>query len=211
MLIIDGIYTFAPMNRKNLLFVAGSCLLFLASCQGGKNPNITGKWQATAIEAPGQDSIIKSQIKMQMEQIDALSSVDSNMIKRFGTSDLEAIKKMAKEEVNKQPEQMKEKMKEAAADFKFELMSDGTAITFSKEASDTANWYFADNGKKLMLDPFERKAKQGSMQGNQVMIFDIVHAGSDSLRLRFHQPVGEDVYVNLRPAKDGAKKADEKK
>src|SRR6218665_1018238 len=141
MLVITGIYTFAPMNRKNLSFVAGSCLLLLASCQGGKNPNITGKWQATVIEVPTQDSMVKAQMKMQMEQIDALTTVDSGMIKRFGTADLETVKKMAKEEVNKQPEQMKEQMKEAAADFSFELMQDGTAVTFSKTNSDTARWY----------------------------------------------------------------------
>ncbi|MFA6058096.1 MAG: hypothetical protein WC756_07845 [Taibaiella sp.] len=199
------------MNRKNLLFVAGSCLLFLASCQGGKNPNIAGKWQATVIEVPTQDSMVKAQMKMQMEQIDALTTVDSGMIKRFGTADLETVKKMAKEEVSKQPDQMKEQMKEAAADFSFDLMKDGTAITFGKASSDTARWYFGDDGKKLLLDPFESKSKNGGMQGQQVMIFDIIHAGSDSLRLRVHQPVGQDVFVNLRPAKEGAKKAEEKK
>jgi hypothetical protein len=199
------------MNRKNLLFVAGSCLLFLASCQGGKNPNIAGKWQATVIEVPTQDSMVKAQMKMQMEQIDALTTVDSGMIKRFGTADLETVKKMAKDEVTKQPDQMKEQMKEAAADFSFELMKDGTAITFSKAGSDTARWYFGDDGKKLLLDPFETKGKSGGMNGNQVMIFDIVHAGSDSLRLRVHQPIGQDVFVNLRPAKEGDKKAEVKK
>lgn len=208
---IHGINTFAPMNRKNLSFVAGSCLLLLASCQNGNNPNIAGKWQATAIDVPTQDSMMKAQMKMQVEQIDALTKVDSGMIKRFGTADLETVKKMAKEEVSKQPDQMKEQMKEAAADFSFELMKDGTAVTFSKAGADTARWYFADNGKKLMLDPFEGKAKGNPMQQSQVMIFDIVHAGSDSLRLRVHQPAGQDVFVNLRPAKEGDKKAEAKK
>ena len=212
MLRINGINTFAPMNRKNLSLVAGSCLLLLASCQGGKNPNIVGKWQASAIEVPSQDSMMKSQMKMQIEQIDAMTTVDSGLIKRFGTADLETIKKMAKEEVAKQPEQMQEQMKEAAADFSFDLMKDGTSITFSKQANDTGRWYFADDGKKLILDPFEGKAKSNpGMQGNQLLTFDIVFADSDSLRLRVHQAPGQDVFVNLHPAKDGAKKADEKK
>lgn len=198
------------MNRKNLLFAAGAGLFLLASCQNGNNPNIAGKWQATEIVAPSQDSMMKSQMKMQIEQIDALTTVDSSMIKRFGTNDLETVKKMAKEEVAKQPEQMKEQMKTAAADFSFELMKDGKAVTFSRGGSDTATWYTGDNGKKLFLDPFEVKSTN-PMQGASVMIFDIVYAGSDSLRLRVHQPVGQDVFVNLRPAKDGDKKTAEAK
>jgi len=198
------------MNRKNILFAAGAGLLLLASCQGGNNPNIAGKWQATSIVAPTQDSMMKSQMKMQMDQIDALTTVDSGMIMRFHTSDLETVKKMAKEEVAKQPEMMKQQMKDAAADFSFDLMKDGKAITFSRGASDTGTWYLADNGKKLCLDPFETKSAN-QMGSQNVLIFDIVHAGSDSLRLRVHQAVGNDVFVDLRPAKDSDKKAEAKK
>jgi hypothetical protein len=49
------------------------------------------------------------------------------------------------------------------------------------------------------------------MSGQNVMIFDIVHASSDSLRLRVHQPVGSDVFVDLRPAKESDKKPEAKK
>ncbi|KAA5536673.1 hypothetical protein F0919_03100 [Taibaiella lutea] len=208
--IIIGMHNFAPMNRKNILFAAGAGLLLLASCQGGNNPNIAGKWQATSIVAPTQDSMMQSQMKMQMDQIDALTTVDSGMINRFHTSDLETVKKMAKEEVAKQPEQMKQQMKEAAAEFSFELMKDGKAVTFSRGGSDTASWYLGDNGKKLFLDPFESKSTN-PMGAQNVMIFDIIHAGSDSLRLRVHQPVGNDVFVDLRPAKDSDKKTEAKK
>lgn len=203
-------YNFAPMNRKNILFAAGAGLLLLASCNGGNNPNIAGKWQASTIIAPSQDSMMNAQIKMQMDQIDALTTVDSGMINRFHTADLETVKKMAKEEVAKQPEQMKEQMKEAAKEFSFELMKDGKSVTYSRNGSDTGTWYFADNGKKLCLDPFEVKSSNPMGGGQNVMIFDIVHAGSDSLRLRVHQPIGNDVFVDMRPAKDGKKEETKK-
>jgi len=203
-------YNFATMNRKNLLMAASAGLLLLASCQGGKNPNIAGKWQATAIDIPSQDSMMKVQMKMQIDQIDALTTVDSGMIKRFGTSDLETIKKMAKEEVAKQPEQTKEQMKKQTAEISLDLMSDGKAISSFGGGKDSVKWYFGDDGKKLFIDPFEKK-NSNPMGGGQVMIFDIVYAGSDSLRLRVHQPVGQDVFVNFRPAKDGDKKAETKK
>lgn len=205
------IYYFCAMIRKKLLFAAGTGLLFMASCQNGNNPNIAGKWQASAIDVPSQDSMMKEQMKMQEQQIDALTEVDSNMAKQFGTNDLAAIKAKAKEEMAKQPEEMKKRMVEAAADFSFELMKDGKAVTFSKMANDTANWYFADNGKKLVLDPFEtKKENPNPMAQQQVMIFDIIHASSDSLRLRVHQQPGQDVFINLHPAKDGDKKAETK-
>jgi len=200
------------MIRKTLIIAAGAGLFSLASCQQGNSPNITGKWQATAIEVPSQDSMLQVQMKSQLAQIDSLTKVDSNMARHYGTSDLETIKKMAREEVNKQPEQMKKQMKEASDDFSFELMKDGQAVTFSKMATDTARWYFADEGKKLVLDPFEKKNENPNpMQAQQVMIFDIIHAGSDSLRLRVHQPVGQDVFINLKPSKGEEKKAEEKK
>jgi len=206
-------YNFAPMNRKNLLFAAGAGLILLASCQGGQNnPNIKGKWQATAIDIPSQDSLMRAQMKMQTDQIDALTTVDSAMIKRFGTSDLETIKKMAKEEVAKQPEQTKEEMKRRTADISFELMDNGKALSSfgGPNSKDSVRWYFGDEGKKLFLDPLEVK-NENPMGGGQVMIFDVVYAGSDSLRLRVHQQVGQDVFLNFRPAKDGEKKAEEKK
>jgi hypothetical protein len=208
--IIIGMYNFAPMNRKNLLFAAGAGLILLASCQGGKNPNIAGKWQATAIEIPSQDSMMKAQMKMQTDQIDALTTVDSNMIKRFGTSDLATIKKLAKEEVAKQPEQTKEEMKKRTSEISFEIMGDGKAVSSFGGGKDSVKWYFGDDGKKLFLDPFEVKS-ENPMGGGQVMIFDVIYAGSDSLRLRVHQAVGQDVFLNFRPAKDGDKKAEAKK
>jgi hypothetical protein len=204
-------YNFATMNRKNLLFAAGAGLILLASCQGGKSPNITGKWQATAIDIPSQDSMMKAQMKMQTDQIDALTTVDSSMIKRFGSSDLATIKKMAKEEVAKQPEQTKEEMKKRTAEISFELMSGGKAISSFGGGKDTVNYYYSEDGKKLFLDPLEIKSANPMGGGGQVMIFDIVYTGSDSIRLRVHQQVGQDVFVNFRPAKDGDKKADSKK
>jgi hypothetical protein len=203
------IHYFCAMIRKNLLFAAGAALLFMASCQNGNNPNIAGKWQASAIEFPTQDSIMKEQMKMQEQQIDALTEVDSNLAKQFGTNDLATIKTKAKEELAKQSGEMKKRMEEAASDFAFELMKDGKAVTFNEMGNDTATWYFADNGKKLILDPFEiKKENVNPMAQPQVMIFDVLHASSDSLRLRFHQPVGQDVFINMRPSKGDSKKAE---
>lgn len=199
------------MNRKIVFFATGISLLFMASCQNGNNPKIEGKWQATLIDIPSQDSMMQSQMKAQMEQIDAITEVDSILAKRFGSTDLATVKASAKAELEKQPEQMKEQLKTAAAEFSFNLLKDGTALLLKPLGADTANWYFADNGKKLVIDPFERESNDQMGGGQAVSIFDIVYAGSDSLRLRVHQPKGQDVFINLRTAKASDKKEETKK
>jgi hypothetical protein len=168
----------------------------LTSFQTGNVQNLTCKWQAVNIIAPAQDSMMRSQVEMKMQQIDELYEVDSSMVERFHTTDLTTIKKMAKEELAKQPEQMKQQMKDAAADFSFELMKSGTAVVFRKAGNDTVNWYLGDNSRKLFLDPFGVKSNN-PMANQNVMIFDIIRLDVDSMRLRVHQPVGNDVFVDL--------------
>jgi hypothetical protein len=202
------------MNRKNILFAAGAGLILLASCQNGgsSNPNVKGKWQASAIDIPSQDSIMQSQMKSQIDQIDALTTVDSGMIQHFGTADLATIKQKAKEELQQQPTKMKEQMKEEAANFSFELLDNNVAITnFGKMGPDTLVWYTGDNGKKLFLDPYS-KSNANPMGGSQIMTFEIIHAGSDSLRLKVHQAKGSpEVFINMHSAKAGDLKKEEKK
>ncbi|MFT4062615.1 MAG: hypothetical protein QM642_09700 [Edaphocola sp.] len=198
--------TFAPMKRKNIVFVAGACLLFLAACQNGHKGALVGKWQATKLTMPQRDSMMQIQLKEELARIDTLGTVDTTMAKRYGTTDLNDFKTKAKAEINKQFEDSKGQMKKAAEDFKFELKSNGEAILINPNGTDTLNWYTADDGKKLFLDPFDRKSGNPAGPG-QVLTFDIVHASGDSLRLRVHQPIGQDVFVDLRPAKeDDAKK-----
>lgn len=189
------------MNRIYLLIVLLSGLFITSSFQTGKNPAIIGKWQATLIDIPAQDSIMHAQMKAQNEQVDALTEVDSNMIERFGTSDLATIKKLAKEEIAKQPEQTKEEMKKRTAEISMELMSNGKAISSFGGGPETLKWYFGDDGKKLFLDPFEQKSTSDKSPG-QVMIFDIVSVAGNTMRLRVHQQMGQDVFLNLSKVKD---------
>lgn len=68
------------MNRIYLSIVLFSGLVITSSFQAAKNPAITGKWQATLIDIPSQDSMMQTQMKTQIEQVDMLTEVDSGMI-----------------------------------------------------------------------------------------------------------------------------------
>jgi hypothetical protein len=192
--------------KKHTLILAACSAIFWASCQNGNNPNLAGKWQATSIESPTRDSMLKEEIKQQMAHFDTLSKVDSSLIKHFGTTNIDTIKIKAREEISKQGDEMKKQMSEGAKDICFEFLSSGKIVEHQKEGNDTAEYYFADNGKKLVLDPYGVK-DANPMRPAQLVVFDIIHTGSDSLRLRVHQPVGNDVFINFRPAKadEGAK------
>src|SRR6201985_11281 len=188
------------MNRIYLSIVVLSGLFITSSFQATKNPAITGKWQATLIDIPSQDSIMHVQMKAQNEQVEGLTEVDSNMIERFGTNDLATIKKMAKEEIAKQPEQTKAEMKKRTEEISMELMSDGKAISSFGGEPEPLKWYFADDGKKLFLDPFEQKATSDKSPG-QVMIFDIVTVTSNTMRLLVNQQAGQDAFLNFSKVK----------
>ncbi len=187
------------MIKKYLHIIAGVGMLAVASCSNNSEPKLEGKWQASSIETPSQDSILKVQMKEQLASIDTLKTASAEMYKHYETKDIEVVKTKAREEVNKQPEMMKEQMAQSAKEFSFQLLANGDAITFTKNGADTGTWYFADKGKKLILDPLEKaKAAATQMAPQQVMIFDIVHAGADSMRLRLHEMAGQNLYINLK-------------
>lgn len=195
------------MIKKHLILIAGAGILALASCKNA--PNITGKWQASSIESPSEDSMFNEEIKSRLASIDTLTKLDSSMVKYFQSSDLAVVKEKMKKELSEQPEKRKEQMKKAAETFSFELKSDGSAIQFGEMGqNDTARYYFADDNKKLVFDPLDvKKAKNPMAPPPQVMIFDIIHTGSDSLRLRLHQEPGNDVFVNMHKSKGDDKKS----
>lgn len=189
--------------------MAGAACMLLASCQNS-NPNIAGKWQASSIESPSQDSMVKEDMKSQLAMADTLSKLDSSLIKHFGSADLATVKEKWKAEINQTPQKYQDQMKKAAESFSFELLPDNKVISFNEGQADTAVFYFADNGKKIVFDPLEtKKANNNPMAPPpQVMIFDIIHSGGDSLRLRLHQEVGNNVFINMHKSKGDAKKDD---
>ena len=94
-------------------------------------------------------------------------------------------------------------MAEKTKEITIELMNNGKAISSFGNGKESVKWYFGDDGKKLFLDPFEQKNMSDKSAG-QVMIFDIVSVTDNTMRLRVHQPVGQDVFLNLSRIKETA-------
>jgi len=188
------------MNRKNLLFVAGAGLIFLASCQSPKD-QIVRKWQVENIEVPARDSMMKVQEK----SIDTITVLDSNMAMFMGTNNLDSFKMLAKQQMAETKKQQDEQVKQMSMTF----LKDGIMLQEGGGRTDSAKWVMSEDGKKVTLSPVTAQA--GMPNSDQAFLVDKI--SSSNLRLKIEQPQGV-VYINFKAAgeqKAEAKKEEEKK
>ncbi len=183
------------MTRKNLLFVAGCGLFFLAACQSPKD-QLARKWQVDTVEDPFTDSMMKIQEK----SIDTISVVDSNMAMYAGTFNLDSFKMIIKKQMNDQKEE-KEKM---AKQISMNFLKDGIMIQEGGGRSDSLKYSLTDDNKAVVL-----KAKTpppGMPDRSDTLHVDKLSASE----LRFKVSQGpRSLFINLKPASE--KKAEEKK
>jgi hypothetical protein len=182
------------MTRKNILFVAGCCLFFLAACQSPKD-QIARKWQVDSFENPTADSMMKVQEK----SIDTMTVVDSSVAMYLGTFNLDSVKMIAK----KQMQDFKQQQLEAVRQNSMNFLKDGIVIFEAGNGkADSGKWAMLD--KKLVLSP---KTPQPGAP-SQSDTFSIEKISGSELRLKRQQ--GENVmFINMKAA--GEKKAEEKK
>lgn len=187
---------------KKLIIPAFLGLIALYSCNGGGSntpSNLTGKWNATGIESPTEDSMADVQLKMYLEQIDKIDKVDPEMAKEFKTNNLDSVKSLLRERVQGQKAQMAEERKKSVDQFKIELQADGTAIVPGMEEGkhDTAVWYSTTVKDKqiIFIDPVI-VGKPGSM-----LAFQVVEQKGDEIKLAFHQSADMKAYITLQKQK----------
>lgn len=187
---------------KKIIIPAFLGLIALYSCNGGGSntpANLTGKWNATSIESPTEDSMAEVQLNMYMQQIDQIDKVDPEMAKEFKTNNLDSVKSLLKQRVSSQKDQMLEERKKSAEQFKIELLSDGTAIVPGMEEGkqDTAVWYSTTVKDKqiLFIDPVI-VGKPGS-----ILSFQVVENSGDNMKLAFHQNAEMKAFVSLTKQK----------
>ncbi|WP_162902796.1 hypothetical protein [Taibaiella koreensis] len=194
-------YNFAPMTRKNRLFVAGSCLLLLAACQSPKD-QIVRKWQIDSFESPFRDSMLK----VQEHSIDTITVVDSNMAMYVGTFNVDSFKMLLKKQIR----QSKEDYEKAAKESRLTFTKDGYMINEEGSAGrkDSMKYTLTDD-KKLIVKPVNIPAGMPSKPDT----INIEKISSSEMRFK----VGKEkqvMYINLKPAgesKATEKKAEEKK
>lgn|GEM_PF-1061514 len=191
---------FAPMTRKNIFFAAGCCLLFMAACQSPQD-QIVRKWQVESVENPSEDSLIK----VQEQSIDTITTLDSNMILYFGSTNVDsvktAIKKTFKENVENSKKQQAEFIKQVTMEFR----KDSTMVQTVMGKSDTAKWYMEKDKKSIVLAPLHPMAGMPDRKD----VYQIEKLTSSQLRFKVSQN-NIHTYINLKAASD-EKKADEKK
>ena len=188
------------MNRKNLLFVAGAGLIFLASCQSPKD-QIVRKWQVENVEVPAQDSMMKVREK----SIDTITVLDSNMAMFMGTNNLDSFKMLAKQQMAESKKQQEEQVKQMSMTF----LKDGIMLQEGGGRTDSAKWVLSEDGKKLMLSALNPPAGMP----NRTDTFIVDKISGSNLRFKIEQPQGV-VFINLKAAgeqKAEAKKEEEKK
>lgn len=169
------------MKLNNLLLAAGCGLFFLAACQSPKD-QIIRKWQVSSINSPASDSLFQLQLSM----YDTMTTVDSSMILFFQTSNLDSIKIIAKSKLEDAKKQQDEMVKEISMDFR----KDGYMVQEGQGRKDSAKYEIKD---KLVLL---------TMPGQEGMIdtFHIENISGSDLKLKAG-PTGNEVYINLKPAK----------
>lgn len=189
------------MTRKNLLFVAGCSLFFLAACQSSKD-QIVRKWQVESVDNPAEDSSILAQQK----SIDTITTLDSSMITYFGSTNVDSIKSEIKKEFLKNVEQGKKQRSEYLKQITMDFRSDSIMIQTAMGNSDTAKWYLAGD-KDIVLVPLRPIAGAPDRKDT----FHIEKIGSSNLRLKITQS-GMSSYINLIAAteKKAEKKEDDK-
>lgn len=189
------------MNRKNLLLVAGGALLFMAACQSSTD-QIVRKWQVTSMENPIEDSMIK----VQEHSIDTISTLDSNMITYFGSSNLDSIKTVIKKNFKENIDNSKKQQEEFIKQLTMDFHKDSTLIQEGGGRADTLKYALDDKKKELTLSL--KNAPAG--MPNKPVVMKIEKLTSSELRLKVQQEgQSSGVYINLKPAAE--KKAEEKK
>ena len=193
-------YNFAPMNRKNLLFVAGASLIFLAACQSPKD-QIVRKWQVEGIESATRDSMFKVQEK----SIDTITVIDSNMAMFMGTTNVDSFKTMAKAKMAESKTEQENQMKQISMNF----LKDGIMIQEGGGRADSLKWVLTEDGKQLLLSALNPPA--GMPNRTDTLHVDKISASN--LRFKVVNPQGN-LFINLKAAgetKAEDKKAEEKK
>lgn len=182
------------MTRKNLLFVAGCSLFFLAACQSPKD-QLARKWQVDGIEDPFRDSMMTVQEK----SIDTISVVDSNMAMYAGTFNVDSFKMIIKKQMNDQKEEQQKLAKQISMNF----LKDGIMLQEGAGRSDSLKYTLTEDNKALVLQP---KTPAPGMERKDTLHIEKLSASE--LRLKVSEGP-RSLYINLKPAEN--KKADEKK
>lgn len=172
------------MKLKTTSFLfTGICLLTMASCQSPKD-QLTKKWQVVSFEDNHGDSMANAYLK----SVDTITVVDTMMMLNFGTSNLDSIKSMMREDVDKEKEQREESAKMTSLNFKkngYVEISNGANI-------DSAKWELIDKNVILSIsDP------SGTPRADT---FTIENISSNKLKFKLEQ-ANRKVYLNLRPFK----------
>lgn len=182
------------MTRKNLLFVAGSCLLFLAACQSPKE-QIVRKWQIDSFESPYRDSMMK----VQEHSIDTITMVDSNMAMYAGTFNPDSFKMIIKKQMKDQKDEQEKMAKQITMNF----LKDGIMIQEGGGRSDSMKYTMPDD-KTLELSPLNPPAGMP----NKPEKLTIEKISSSEMRLKVGKE-HQEMFISMKAA--GEKKADEKK
>jgi hypothetical protein len=182
-------HNFAAMNRKNILFVAGCCLFFLASCQSS-NDQIVRKWQVESVDNPSQDSMMN----VQRKSIDTISTLDSAMIEYFQSTNLDSIKKEIQIDFDKSMAERKKQFEEYVKQITMEFRSDSIMLQTVMGNSDSAKWFLADS-KTIVLSPLN--PMPGAPDSKDTFFID--KSSSNELRLKIAK-AGSISYINMKAA-----------
>lgn len=183
------------MTRKNLLFVAGCGLFFLAACQSPKD-QLARKWQVDGVEDPFRDSMMTVQEK----SIDTITVVDSNMAMYAGTFNVDSFKTIIKKQMSDQKVEQEKMAKQISMNFQ----KDGTMIQEGAGRSDSLKYTLAEDNKFVIL---KAKTPPPGMP-DRADTLHIEKLSSSELRFRVSQGP-RNLFINLKPASE--KKAEEKK
>lgn len=134
-------------TRRSLALLSLCTLLF--SCKAKKEELLPGKWKATAIENPEMERIVREQ----QEFIDTVGRQSGPEVAvAYGFSNVEELKKALVADL----EQFKAAKQEELNKTWFEFRKDGVAMIDFGSGTDSANWYFDEDGA-LILDEMKLK------------------------------------------------------
>lgn len=175
--------------KSTLILFSSFSLIALVSCQSPKD-KIAKKWQVTSLEDKQNDSTAEAFLK----SIDTISVIDPMMSMAYGTTDLDSLKNIIREETKLEIEQRKESAKMINLDFK---KNGELWITSADKVDSTKLWSLVDKNTLIM------KAKNPGEDGAVTDSFSIEKLTSGEMKLKMLQ-VPRDVYLNLHPytAKD---------
>lgn len=171
---------------KKYLFAALLISVSLYSCKKGKEEKIVHRWQASELQSPQLDQMIKDQRTF----IDTFGKGDAATNERlYGVSNIDSLKAAMETELN----DFKAMQTHAVQNTWFDIRKDGVAIMNFSGQVDSANWYFNEEGA-LVLDEMKLKGT-----GSKI-VMEVVTLEDALLKLRFTED-GMTSTVTFHPEK----------